>query len=118
MGPSQTPHRLKPVLLGDGDLDGDGLAFAFAALVEPGGEAFGEAFGCEAEAGFEMAVGGGEGVVEVGGVCEIAHAELVEPLEGAGSANASDGDVDGKFLGVHEIRIAPVANDSLSAQLV
>ncbi len=64
------------------DLDENGLAFAFAALGEPSGEAFGEAFGSEAVAGFNPAVGEGKGVVEIGGVGKIAHAELVEPVEG------------------------------------
>ena len=39
------------------DFDLDGLAFAFAALGEPGGEAFGETLGSQAEAGFQAAVG-------------------------------------------------------------
>jgi hypothetical protein len=83
------------------NFDGDGLAFAFAALGEPGGEAFGEAFGCEAEAGFDAAIGDGERVVEVGGVGEIAHAELVEPIKRAGLFFAVDKNVDGELLSVH-----------------
>jgi hypothetical protein len=79
----------------------DGLAFAFAALGQPGGEAFGEALGSEAETGFEAAVGEGQGVVEIGGVGEIAHGELIEPFEGTGAALAVDEYLDLKFLGVH-----------------
>ena len=83
------------------DFDEEGLAFAFAALGEPGGEAFGEAFGREAVAGFDAAVSDGESVVEIGGVGEIAHAELVEPIEGAGLFVAENDDVDGELLRVH-----------------
>ena len=84
----------------------DGLAFAFAALGEPGGEAFGETLGGQAEAGFEAAIGKRKGVVEIGGIREIAHGELIEPFEGAWAALAADQDVDLKFLRVHGIRIA------------
>lgn len=81
----------------------DRLAFAFAALGQPGGEAFGETLGGEAKAGFEATVGEGKGVVEVGGVGEIAHGELIEPFERAGAALTADEDVDLEFLGVHGI---------------
>ena len=81
--------------------DEDGLAFALAALGEPGGEAFGETFGGEAVAGLDPAVSDGESVVEIGEVSEIAHAELVEPIERAGLFLAEDDDVDGELLGVH-----------------
>lgn len=81
--------------------DEDGLAFALAALGEPGGEAFGETLGGEAVAGLDAAVGDGESVVEIGGVGEIAHAELVEPIEGAGSFVTKNDDVDGELLRVH-----------------
>jgi len=81
--------------------DEDGLAFAFAALGEPGGEAFGETFTGKAKAGFDASVGNGEGVVEIGGVGEIAHAELVEPVERARLFLAVDDDVDGELLRVH-----------------
>ena len=74
----------------DAHFDPDGLACAFAALREPGGEAFGKAFGSEAVAGFDAAVGGGECVVEVSGICEIAHAELIEPLERTSAALAAN----------------------------
>jgi hypothetical protein len=81
--------------------DEDGGAFAFAALGEPGGKAFGEAFGSEAVASFDVTVGDGERVVKVGGVGEVAHAELVEPVERARLFVALDDDVDGELLRVH-----------------
>ena len=83
------------------DFDQDRLAFAFAALGEPGGEALGETLRREAVAGFDAAVGDGERVVEIGGVREIAHAKLVEPIERAGLFLTEDDDVDGELLGVH-----------------
>jgi len=82
------------------------LAFAFAALGEPSGEAFGETLGGQMEAGFEAAIGKRKGVVEIGGVGEIPHGELIEPFEGAGSALSANQDIDLKFLRVHGIRIA------------
>lgn len=83
------------------DFDEDRLAFAFAALGEPGGEAFGETPGSETVAGFDAAVGDGESVVEIGRVGEIAHAELVEPIERAGLFVTENDDVDGELLRVH-----------------
>jgi len=77
------------------------MTFAFAALGEPGGEAFGEAFGGEAIAGFDAAIGDGERVVEIGGVGEIAHTELIEPIERTGLFLAKDDDVNRELLRVH-----------------
>ena len=85
-------------------MDRDGLAFAFAALGEPGGQALGKAFGREAETGFEFAVSEGEGVVEVGGVGEIPHAELVEQIERTGAGFTADDNIYVEFLGVHKIK--------------
>jgi len=84
------------------NFDVDGLAFAFAALGEPGGEAFGKTLGSETETGFEAAIGDGEGVVKVGGVGEIAHCELIEPFERARLPLAANHHVYLKFLRIHE----------------
>ena len=88
------------------NLDADGPAIAFAAFGEPLGERGGEAGGVDAKAGFEAAVGGGERVVEFGRAGEVAHAEGVEPVEGAGLALAGDNDFDDEFSGVHLYRAA------------
>lgn len=85
------------------------MAFAFAALGEPGREAFGETSRSEAVAGFDAAVGDGKCVVEIGGIGEIAHAELVKPIERAGLFVALDDDVDGELLRVHASILASVA---------
>jgi len=84
-----------------GNLDCHGLAFALAALREPGGEAFREPFWTKAETGFDSAIAKGKGVVKVGGVGEIAHAELIEPVERASPSFAANHHVDIEFLGVH-----------------
>ena len=62
------------------NFDLDGLPFAFAALREPGGKAFGETLGSKAVTGFEAAFGDGQGIVKIGRVGEIAHGELVKPF--------------------------------------
>ena len=83
------------------DFDDDGAAFAFAALGQPSGETFRKTCGGEAIAGFDAAVGKGKSVVKIGGIGEIAHAELVEPVEGAGPFVALDDDLDRELLRVH-----------------
>jgi hypothetical protein len=90
--------------LQDLHFDLDGVAFAFAALGEPGGEAFGETLGGQAETGFQAAIGKGQGVVEIGGVREIAHRELIEPFERTGTTLPLDQYINLKFLGVHGIK--------------
>ena len=87
----------------------DRLAFAFAALREPRPQAFGEALRSEAVAGFDFAGSDGERVVKVGGVGEIAHAELIEPFERAGAGFAADDHVDVEFLRVHARKIIRAA---------
>ena len=93
--------------LQDFHFDFDGLAFAFPALGQPSGKAFGETLGGQTETCFQATIGKGKGVVEIGGVGEIPHRELIEPFERAGAAFATDYDVDLKFLRVHKHMIAP-----------
>lgn len=84
------------------DVYGNGLAFAFAALREPCGKSRGKSFGSEAEAGFELAIGDWERVVEISGVGEVAHAKLIEPIERTGARLTANHYIDVKFLRVHE----------------
>ena len=84
----------------------DRLAFAFAALREPRPQAFGEALRSEAVAGFDFAGSDGERVIKIGGVGEIAHAELIEPIEGTGASLTANHHVDFEFLCVHEAQNA------------
>ena len=58
--------------------------------------------GLHAKAGLEAAFAGGKGVVKIRGICEIAHAETVQPFERTGLAFISDDEIDGEFLRVHE----------------
>jgi len=53
-----------------------------------------------------LAVSQGKRVVEVRGICEIAHAELIEPLERASAALAANDDIHFEFLRVHGAIIA------------
>jgi hypothetical protein len=53
---------------------------AFATLRKPSAEAFGKALRRQAEAGFDLPVGHRKGIVEIRGIREIAHAELIEPV--------------------------------------
>lgn len=99
------PHPEIPDWLFGDDLNDHRLAFPFAALGEPGTQAFGESLGGQAKAGFEFAVGDGKGIVEVRGVGEVRHAELVKPIKGAGAARSADDDVDLELLGVHAIAV-------------
>jgi hypothetical protein len=85
------------------------LPFSFAALREPCGKAFGKTFGSEAEAGFDFAFCDRKGVVKIGGVGEITHAELIEPIKRAGPGFAANDDVDIEFLRVHERKIIAAA---------
>jgi hypothetical protein len=114
--PSKILFGKIPKKLFAGDLHKDGLAFAFASLIEPCAEPFGEVFWGEAEAGFELAVGDGKSIVKVGGVGEVAHAELIKPIERAGAGFAADDDVHVEFLRVHgveqgELKLAPTFQD-------
>ena len=85
------------------------LAFPFATLRQPGGESFRETFGSEPETCFEAAIGKGQGVVEISGIREVAHAELVQPVERTGFLLTANDDIHLKFLRVHGEMIAPRA---------
>ena len=77
------------------------LAFAFAALREQCRKTFGETLRCQAVARFDLSVGDRQSVVKVCRVGEIAHAELVQPLERAGAPLAADHHINAKLLRVH-----------------
>src|SRR5580700_3046642 len=84
-----------------GDLDDHGLPLAFAPLREPPAQPLGKALWRQAEAGFDLPIGYGQGVVKIRGIREIAHAELIEPIERAGAAPAANEDIYFEFLRVH-----------------
>src|SRR2546430_17560571 len=53
------------------DLHSHGLAFAFAALGEPGGKALRKTFRSEPETSFHLAISHGKRVIKVSGVGEV-----------------------------------------------
>lgn len=79
----------------------NGLTFAFAALGEPSGEPFREAFRSKPKTDFDGAIADGQSVVKLRGIGEIAHTELVEPFLRARPALAANQHIDFEFLRVH-----------------
>jgi hypothetical protein len=79
----------------------DRLTLAFASLREPCPQTFGKALRRQAEAGFDLAIRQWKSVVEIRGIREIAHAELIEPIQRAGAALAANDYIHFKFLRVH-----------------
>jgi hypothetical protein len=62
----------------------------------------GEAVQRDAVAGFEQAVGDGEGVVEDGVVGEVSHGEVIDVRDGAGVGDAGGVDAfDGELAQKH-----------------
>jgi hypothetical protein len=56
----------------------------------------------DAKAGLETAFGGGQGIVKIRGICEIAHAKTVQPIQRTELALISDDQFNGEFPRVHE----------------
>jgi len=79
----------------------DRLAFAFATLREPRAQSFRKPLRSKTKAGFNLAIGERQSVVEFGGVGEITHAKLIEPFERARLGLTADHDIHVKFLCVH-----------------
>jgi hypothetical protein len=100
------PPKNYAIYLFAGDVHKYWLAFAFAALREPGGQAFGESFGSQPETGFDSALSHGQSVVKFGGVGKVAHAELIEPFERASAGFAADDNLYLEFLCVHKAKEA------------
>src|SRR5438445_10396724 len=96
------PYKL-PENLFASDLHCHGLAFAFAALGAPRCKTFRKTFGRQAEACFPLAIGYGMCVVNVGGVGEVAHAELFEIHGPEVAAVAADPASEMAFLLSHDV---------------
>jgi len=88
-------------VLGLCNFDVDGLPFAFSALREPSTEAFGEPLRRDTKARFDPAFSNGQGVVKLGGIRKVAHAELIEPFQRTGAALTANDYIDSKLLRVH-----------------
>ena len=84
-----------------GDLDDNGLPLAFAPLPEPHAQPLGKALWRQAETGLDLPIRHGQRVVKIRGIREIAHAELIEPIERAGAALAANDDIYFEFLCIH-----------------
>ena len=83
------------------DLHDYRFTLSFTALSEPCAQTLRKSLWRQAEAGLDPPVSHGQRVVEVRGICEIAHAELIEPIERAGAALAANHDIHFEFLRVH-----------------
>jgi hypothetical protein len=86
---------------GLGHFDLHELAFAFSALRQPRAETFRKAFRGHAKAGLDSSLGNRQRIVEVSGIREISHAELVEPFQRARTPLPANYYVHFEFLGVH-----------------
>jgi hypothetical protein len=92
------------------NLHPDRLPLTFASPRKPIAHRFGQPRRRNAQPGFDLAVAGGQGVIEFGLAGEIAHAKAVEPIQRAGTPLGADEDFDEKFLGVDSSSISSVAN--------
>lgn len=81
------------------------LSQSLAAPREPGGHGFREAFGFYAGAGFEEAVGKRERIVKFSLTGEVAHTEIIQPIERAGATLGTHDDLDAELLSEHESSI-------------
>lgn len=91
--------------LGRANLDVHRLSLALAAPGEPRGHGFREAFGFYAGTGFEEALGNRKRVVKLRLAGEVAHTEIVKPIEGAGAPLGTHHDFDAELVSEHESSI-------------
>jgi hypothetical protein len=94
-------------MLDESCFDYDRPPLTFSALGKPRGQSLGKLLGRELIACFKAAICNRQRIVELRRVREISHAELVQPLERAGSSFTFDHDVHLKLLRVHGISLAP-----------
>jgi hypothetical protein len=91
-----------------GNLDFHRFAFTLASLCEPSSQPFRKPLGRQSKAGLHESVRYRQRVIKVRRIREIAHTELVQPVQWATSSRSSDQHIHLKFLRIHErIRIAP-----------
>ena len=92
------------------------LPFAFAALRQPRRQAIGKTLWAQAKTRFNLPIGNGQSVVKFNRIGEVTHAELVQPLQRAGAALATNHNIDQKPLRVHCISLASrLASDASRA---
>ena len=66
------------------------MTLPFAALREPGAHCFCQAFGMDAKTRFKNTRGDRKCVIELGLASEVAHTQIVKPIEGTGTAVSAD----------------------------
>ena len=89
--------------------DLDRLTFTLTALGQPCGKTVRKSLRGKTKAGLDNSVSDGKGIVKIGGIGEIAHAELIEPLERASAALPANDHLDSESLRIHGPSIALLA---------
>jgi hypothetical protein len=81
------------------------LSLGLAPPGEPSSHGFRQAFGFYAGTRFEEAVGKRERIVKLRLAGEVAHTEIVKPIEGAGAPLGTHDDFDAELVSEHESSI-------------
>lgn len=87
------------------NLHANRLSLAFATPGEPGAHRFRQAFCLHVGANFEKTIGKRKCVIKFGLAREIAHAKIIQPIEGAGAAFGADKDFDAHLVSEHQASI-------------
>lgn len=86
------------------DFDRNGPAISLPALGEPFAHRLRESRQIDAQPGFEAAVADGQSIVKFGRASEIAHAEIIEPIERHRPPLTGDGHFHAQFSSEHAPR--------------
>ena len=82
-----------------------GLAIPFSALLQPCGKALRRIAPASLGSWLRRPSPVGSSIIKIGGICEIAHAETIQPFERTRLALVPDDDFDDEFLRVHWLSI-------------
>jgi hypothetical protein len=88
------------------NFDVNRLALALSPSCEPGAHRFRQAIRLNAETRFDKAFGKWERVIKLSLAREVAHAKVVQPIEGARTAFGTYNDFDLQLPSKHEASIA------------
>jgi len=86
--------------------DADAIPFTLSALRKPGSEALRKTLRSDPEAHFNRPLADWQGIVELRGIGEVAHAELIEPFQRTCSPLSLYHQLYSEFLRVHVVMIA------------
>jgi hypothetical protein len=92
------------------DFDGDALPTSFATLRKPIAQFFGKVLWIYAKARLEPSIAGRQRIVKIRGICEVAHAEAIEPIKRTRLPLAIDHHIDSQLLCVHKQSIYRLRN--------